>query len=86
MINKLIVLSYEMSIYLVKLESGQQQGLVYDNDQPMRFNSTQHIRDAFQNYTVEKAEMLHHSPYDEMIGNPDSAQRLGSLPFTMGQI
>lgn len=82
-ISKLIVLSYEMSVYMVKLECQNQQGLVYDNERPMRFFSTQQIRDAFHYFRVEHAEMHHQSPYDEMIGNPASVQNISILPFSM---
>jgi hypothetical protein len=34
---------------------------------------------------VLAAQMLHESPYDEMIGNPESAQSAGLLPFSMAQ-
>lgn len=85
LIDKLTVLSYEMSVYLVRLDIAQSQGLVYRDNQPMRFYSTQQIRDVFVMCKVLKAEMRHDSPYDEMIGNPDSAQHLGILPFSMQQ-
>lgn len=85
LINKLTVLSYEMSVYFVRLDIAQQQGLVYSGNQPMRFYSAQHIREVFAQCKVLEAEMRHESPYDEMIGNPDSVQHLGSLPFSMQQ-
>jgi hypothetical protein len=34
---------------------------------------------------VLSAQMLHESPYDEMIGNPDSRQQACTLPFSMAQ-
>jgi hypothetical protein len=84
-IDKLTVLSYEMNLYFVRLEVATRKGLVYLGDSPMRFQSSQHIRDIFESFKVLRAEMRHDSPYDEMIGNPDSAQYLGSLPFSMQQ-
>jgi hypothetical protein len=84
-IRMLTVRSYEMNIYLVELEVGEQKGLVYQDDRPRRFSSSQHIRDTFDGYQVLAAQMLHESPYDEMIGNPESAQSAGLLPFSMAQ-
>lgn len=84
-VEMLSVLSYEMNVYLVELEVGNQKGMVFDGDRPKRFHSSQHIRDSFDGCKVVAAQMLHHSPYDEMIGNPESAQSLGSLPFSMAQ-
>ncbi|MEP1383952.1 MAG: DUF6482 family protein [Paraglaciecola sp.] len=84
-VDKLTVHSYEMSIYLVELEVNGVSGLVYKGDKPMRFFSSQDVRNAFANCKVLKAQMSHESPYDEMIGNPQSAQKASVLPFSMGQ-
>lgn len=84
-IDKLTVLSYEMNVYFVRLHILPSQGLVYSGSSPMRFYSSQQIRDVFAQFKVLKAEMRHDSPYDEMIGNPDSAQYSGTLPFSMQQ-
>jgi hypothetical protein len=84
-VNMLTVCSYELNVYLVKLRVGEDTGLVYEGDSPKRFHSSQHIRDAFDGLHILAAQMLHESPYDEMIGNPQSAQSLGTLPFSMGQ-
>ncbi|MFT2092729.1 DUF6482 family protein [Paraglaciecola sp. 2405UD69-4] len=83
-IDRLTVHSYEMSIYLVELEIGSDIGFVYDDDKPKRFVSSQEVRQAFENCKVLTAQMLHESPYDEMIGNPESAQKACFLPFHMG--
>lgn len=84
-IDMLTVCSYEMNVYLVKLTVGQQQGLVYEGDRPKRFHSSQHIRDSFDTCTVNASQMIHESPYDEMIGNPNSAQSNSVMPFSMRQ-
>jgi hypothetical protein len=84
-IDKLTVLSYEMNLYFVKLQIAQQHGMVFKGESPLRFHSSQHIRDVFDGFKVVLAEMRHDSPYDEMIGNPDSVQYLGTLPFSMQQ-
>mgnify|MGYP006981148601 FL=1 len=85
MVEMLTVRSYEMNVYLVELKVGDETGLVYEGDRPKRFHSTQHVRDTFASCIILAAQMLHESPYDEMIGNPKSAQNLSTLPFSMGQ-
>ncbi|WP_026376101.1 DUF6482 family protein [Aestuariibacter salexigens] len=85
-IDLLEVQSFEMNVYLVKVRIGNDEGLVYGKeDRPMRFHSTQHIRDAFENNPVKEAIMTHDSPYDEMIGNPPKANDNISVPFSMTQ-
>ncbi|MDB4281398.1 DUF6482 family protein [Paraglaciecola sp.] len=84
-VDMLTVCSYEMNVYLVKLTVGGNTGLVYEGESPKRFHSSQFIRDAFEGCNVLAAQMLHESPYDEMIGNPESVQRACTLPFSMGQ-
>jgi hypothetical protein len=84
-VDMLTVCSFEMNVYLVKLTIGDITGLVYEGESPKRFHSSQFIRDAFNGCKVLAAQMLHESPYDEMIGNPESVQRACMLPFSMGQ-
>lgn len=84
-VDMLTVCSYEMNVYLVKLTVGDKTGLVYEGDSPKRFHSSQFIRDAFDGCKVVTAQMLHESPYDEMIGNPESVQRACTIPFSMAQ-
>ena len=84
-VDMLTVCSYEMNVYLVKLKIGDKTGLVYEGDSPKRFYSSQHIRDVFEGLKILAAQMLHESPYDEMIGNPESAQCDSVLPFSMRQ-
>jgi hypothetical protein len=84
-VDMLTVCSYEMNVYLVELEIAGDQGLMYEGDRPMRFHSSQHIRDVFDGLNIVAAQMLHESPYDEMIGNPASAQAASFMPFSMRQ-
>ena len=84
-VDMLTVCSYEMNVYLVKLRVLDDIGLVYEGDSPKRFHSSQHIRDVFDELNVLAAQMLHESPYDEIIGNPESVQSAGMLPFSMRQ-
>lgn len=85
-ITKLEVQSFEMNVYLVKLYVDSFEGFVYDmQDRPMRFNNSQQIRDAFEHCSVAEAIMVHDSPYDEMIGNPDKAEPSMAMPFSMQQ-
>jgi len=85
-IDTLEVQSFEMSVYLVKLHAGGETGFVYDkSDKPMRFLSSQQIRDVFEHCEVANAIMVHDSPYDEMIGNPNKAEQTMAMPFSMQQ-
>jgi hypothetical protein len=85
-IAKLEVQSFEMNVYLVKLYTNEAEGFVYDaNDRPMRFNNSQQIRDTFEFCSVAEAVMVHDSPYDEMIGNPNKPEASMAMPFSMQQ-
>jgi len=85
-ISKLEVQSFEMNVYLVKLHTLEKSGFVYGkDDRPMRFNNTQQIRDAFELCDIKVAVMVHDSPYDEMIGNPNKPEQSMELPFSMQQ-
>ena len=85
-ISRLEVQSFEMNVYLVKIVSTQGEGFVYDeHDRPMRFHNSQQIRDTFEHCDVAEAVMVHDSPYDEMIGNPNKAEASVGMPFSMQQ-
>jgi hypothetical protein len=85
-ITTLEVQSFEMNVYLVKLFTKDAEGFVYDSqNKPMRFNNSQQIRDAFEFCEVVSAVMVHDSPYDEMIGNPNKAEPSMRMPFSMEQ-
>lgn len=85
-IDKLEVQSFEMNVYLVKLHTPSSTGFVYDkDDRPMRFHNSQQVRDAFELCSVAQAVMVHDSPYDEMIGNPNKPEKSMEMPFSMQQ-
>lgn len=85
-IEYLEVQSFELSIYLVKLTVAGETGFVYGkNDNIMRFNSSQHIRDCFAACQVDHAILVHDSPYEEMIGNPPKSSETMAMPFSMTQ-
>lgn len=81
-IDRLRILSFEMNIYLVDVELEAFRGLVRDEKgNPQRFASVTEIKDLFGQCTVRKAELVHESPYDEMIGNPPRANNQMVLPI-----
>jgi hypothetical protein len=85
-IDSLEVQSFEMNVYLVKLDVAGESGFVYDKlDKPMRFHSSQQVRDVFEHCEVKAASMVHDSPYDEMIGNPNKPEKNIAMPFSMQQ-
>lgn len=81
-IQKLRVLSFEMNIYLVEIELDDFIGLVRDESgKPQRFHSVAQIKDIFGECNVQCAELVHETPYDEMIGNPPGANNQMILPL-----
>lgn len=85
-IEKLEVQSFEMNVYLVKLHTANEAGFVYaKDDRPMRFHNSQQVRDAFESCDVTQAVMVHDSPYDEMVGNPNKPEQSMEMPFSMVQ-
>jgi hypothetical protein len=82
-IDHLEVQSFEINIYLVKLQVGNNSGMLYQNSSLKRFQSTQQIRQAFKTMHVVNASLVHDSPFDEMIGNPPKALGSFVLPFSM---
>lgn len=73
------LLSYEMGMYLIKITIDGQEGMVYSGDRPMRFSSIEQAREAFACFDIGLAELIHQSPYDEMIG-------LGTNGYPMRQV
>ncbi|MGY0626165.1 MAG: DUF6482 family protein, partial [Paraglaciecola chathamensis] len=52
---------------------------------PAVFRSTEHIREVLSECNVAYAELIHLSPYDEMIGNGKS-ERAMVLPLFISPI
>ncbi len=83
-ISQLTVMAYEMSLYLVRVTINGEQGVVFaDDDRPLRFFNAQSIREAFASFEVAQASMVHDSPYEEMVGNPNKAREPMELPFSL---
>ena len=81
-INRLRILSFEMNIYLVEIETDDGRDLVRDTSGvPERFKSVSQIKELFAECQVLQAELVHESPYDEMIGNPPRANNALVLPI-----
>ena len=88
-IERLKILSFEMNIYLVDVELEDFRGLVRDDkNNPQRFKSVTEIKDIFFGCKVLQAELVHESPYDEMIGNPPRGNNKMVLPiqFDSGRV
>lgn len=84
-IERLELQSFEMNVYLVKLTLQGESAMLFDGERPMRFHSTQHVRDCFEGFNVTQAVMTHASPYDEMIGNPPGSDTPMEVPFSLTQ-
>ncbi|XOV80496.1 MAG: DUF6482 family protein [Aestuariibacter sp.] len=87
LIEKLSILSFEMNIYLVTVLTKDFQGLIKNPDgNPQRFRSVQQVKEEFAECNVKFAELIHESPYDEMIGNPAKANDQMVLPINMRSV
>ncbi|GGD71480.1 DUF6482 family protein [Lacimicrobium alkaliphilum] len=85
-IEKVWVLSFEMSVYLVKISVDGKHGLVYDNHgKAMKFTSLGQIRDVFADFVIVQAELVHQSAYGEMIGAAEEPDNTMRLPIRLGQ-
>jgi hypothetical protein len=85
-IERLEVQSFEMNIYLVRITIDGKTGFVSGkDDSPMRFYSTQMVKDMFAHCDVANAVITQDTPYDEMIGNPEKVVKTTDIPFSMAQ-
>ncbi|AEE25154.1 DUF6482 family protein [Paraglaciecola chathamensis] len=86
-IEVVTVESHEMSLYILRLTIAGRQGVVFDKQtkRPAVFRSTEHIREVLSECNVAYAELIHLSPYDEMIGNGKS-ERAMVLPLFISPI
>lgn len=81
-IARLRILSFEMNLYLVDLETDDGRDLVREpSGGPKHFHSVSQIKEIFSECQVQQAELVHESPYDEMIGNPPKAANPMVLPI-----
>ena len=76
--------SHEMSIYILRLTIAGKQGVVYEKStqRPKAFRSIEQVRAILSRCNVARAELIHHSPFDEMIGDPQSNNSM-VLPFSI---
>jgi hypothetical protein len=86
-LDKVTVHSFDMSLYLVELDVGENKGmLVGDDKRPLHFRSVEEVRDKMSEFHVLRAELRHDSPFDEMIGNPDSASQPLVIPLSWSDV
>lgn len=74
-ISRLLLHSHECELYLVSIEDtqGQQRMVCDDEGQPLHFRSQLMAKLPFKGLGIEDTWLRHHSPYNEMIGNPVQA-------------
>ncbi|MDF2179682.1 DUF6482 family protein [Aliiglaciecola sp. CAU 1673] len=84
-IQKAWLLSFEMGMYLVKISVDGQEGMVFSGDRPLRFSSIEQARQAFEHCEIDHAELVHQSPYDEMIGHKKQQIDAMRIPLQLGQ-
>jgi hypothetical protein len=82
-LDEVTIHSFDMSLYLVELKVGQHQGmLVGENDRPLHFRSVEQVKGDMSDFSVLRVQLRHDSPFDEMIGNPDSAMQPLIIPLS----
>lgn len=82
-LDEVTIHSFDMSLYLVELSVGQNNGmLVGKDDRPLHFRSVEQVRNDMADFHIIKAQLRHDSPFDEMIGNPDSAMQPLIIPLS----
>ena len=83
-IEKLQIMSFDMNIYLVNITTAKCDGLIKDaSGRPQRFKSVTQVKDELQQCQVMQAELIHESPYDEMVGNPERVDNKLVIPVNM---
>jgi hypothetical protein len=82
-LDKVTIHSFDMSLYLVELNVGQHSGmLVGSNDRPLHFRSVEQVKNEMADFHIRNAQLKHESPFDEMIGNPESAKQPLIVPLS----
>jgi len=73
-IEKLLVMSYEPDLYLAKVVINGENHLVYRAPgEILKEFSQLHLKKHFKGLNIQRTYLIHNSAYDEMIGNPPSA-------------
>lgn len=67
-IDKLILMSFESEIYLVKVDIGGQRYQVCESGKPKMFRSQLMAKIPFKGIGINHTVLVHESPYAEMIG------------------
>lgn len=83
-IDMATVESHEMNIYILRLTIEGKQRVVHDKltQRPKAFRSIEQVRAILGGCNVARAELIHRSPFDEMIGNSQSKNNM-VLPFSI---
>jgi hypothetical protein len=73
-IEKLLVMSYEPDIYLATVIVNQKNHLVYRAPgEILKEFSQLGLKKHFKGLGIKRTYLIHNTAYDEMIGNPPSA-------------
>lgn len=74
-IDELTIHSFEMGLYLAKVQCQGQTGFILQSDllqkgqrRPQRFKSVTEVLQLLDKAQVKNAVLLHQSAYDEMVG------------------
>ncbi|TDF35458.1 Na(+)-translocating NADH-quinone reductase subunit B [Alteromonadaceae bacterium M269] len=83
LLDDVTIHSYDMSLYLVELSVGQHTGMLCSEDgRPLHFRSVEQVKNSLSEFVVNQVLLRHESPFDEMIGNPESAKQPLIVPLS----
>ena len=81
-VDEVTIHSYDMNLYLVELVVGRNKSMLCEKSgRPIRFRSVEQVKDEMADLPLIKVQLKHKSPFDEMIGNPESAEEPLSIPL-----
>lgn len=75
-IQRLLVMSYEPDIYLATVVINEENHLVYRAPgEILKEFSQLGLKKHFKGLGIKRTYLIHNTAYDEMVGNPPSANR-----------
>jgi hypothetical protein len=81
-IPRLSLRSVSMSLCTVEVHLDEGMHVLCDrNGKVARFNGVEHARNSLSHLQVQQAELVHDSPYDEMVGLPEGGSEPIRVPL-----
>ncbi|AEY00376.1 hypothetical protein GU3_03095 [Oceanimonas sp. GK1] len=67
-IDTLFIHAHDMSLYTIEAAIGDERRPLADGDKVLAFRSIEHARERLAALKVARCLLVHHSPYQEMVG------------------